>query len=127
MTFEETIKPVGLKTFDEQTLDRHFLLLTGRPGHFRDLVGWQEIANAMQHGRWSDGQLRLVQNGRFIDPRNYRYLKVLQAARLRQYLDEGATLTLSGADEVFPNVRTLAQSCEEHFRIAVSANVHAGC
>jgi ribosomal protein L16 Arg81 hydroxylase len=83
--------------------------------------------------RFSPDRLRLVQSGKPIPASAFTFVdddassaSSLDARKFERFLAHGATLSINKADELFPEVQTFAESCEEHFRIPVGVNLYAG-
>jgi len=133
MTFDEAIEPLTVSEFVARHLGTRYLLAKPGVPRFRELVRWDEINRALRHARFSADRLRLVQSGKTIPTSAYTFVdddasgaSSLNARRFEQFLAKGATLSINKVDELFPEVQTFAESCEEHFRIPVGVNLYAG-
>jgi len=133
MTFDEAIEPLTVSEFVDRHLGSRYLLL--RPGvpRFEHLIRWDEVNTALRHVRFSPQRLRLVQSGKTIPAGSYTFVdddasggSSLDARRFERLLASGATLSINKVDEMFPEVQTFAESCEEQFRIPVGVNLYAG-
>jgi hypothetical protein len=132
VTLEDVLMPLTTTEFVEKYLGQRHLLAKLRPGRFACLAHWSEINEGLRHARFSGDRLRIVQSGKDISRSAYLapgcsgHGLYVNARRLEALLAGGATLILNCADELFSGVQTLAESCEEFFRIPVSANLYAG-
>src|SRR5262249_49941110 len=133
MTFDEIIEPLTVRDFADTYLGARYLLTKPGKPRFKGLVPWDEINSALRHTRFSPHRLRVVQHAKTIPPDAYTFVdddasggSSLDARRLERFLANGATLSINKVDELFPEVQTPAESCEELFRIPVGVNLYAG-
>lgn len=133
MTFDEAIKPLSVQEFVDQYLGARYLLQKPRIPRFRTMVRWDEINYALDHIRFTPQRMRLVQNNKTIPATAYSFVdddasgaSALDARKFERFLANGATLSINKVDELFPEVQTFAESCEEQFRVPVGVNLYAG-
>jgi ribosomal protein L16 Arg81 hydroxylase len=133
MTFDEAIEPLTVPEFVARHLGTRYLLAKPGVPRFRGLVQWDEVNQALRHVRFSPQRLRLVQNGKTIPASAFTFVdddasggSSLDGRRFERFLANGATLSINKVDELFPEVQTFAESCENQFRIPVGVNLYAG-
>lgn len=133
MTFEEAIAPLTVPEFVAHHLGTRYLLAKPGVPRFRNLVRWDEVNHTLRHVRFSPDRLRLVQSGKTVPASAFTFVdddvssaSSIDARKFERFLANGATLSINKVDELFPEVQTFAESCEEQFRIPVGVNLYAG-
>lgn len=132
MTLADAVAPLGLDTFLEEYLGRKFVLMRGAPGRFSQLVTLRDLSTILSRLRLPDRErISLIKNGQTIDHDLYTYviaagIRFLRGADVSKQIAEGATLVVNQVEELFPEVRTLVESCEELVNIRPNANLYAG-
>lgn len=132
MTLAEVLAPIRVEEFQRSYLGQRYVVVKGGRGRFQSLLSWHELNEGLSRVRVNDGRVALVKNTQRIAPETYvqssqsgksQYL--IGPAVTRHVLD-GATLIVNQVDELFPEIRRLAESCEELFQVYVSGNLYAG-
>lgn len=131
MTFEDTVAPIAVGDFLERFLSRDLVIVPGHASKFSDLVPWGSLNEVLSSLRVAGTRIKLFKDGAAID--NARFLEdidnpsgtLLRSRETTQLLRDGATLIVNQADELFPALRTLLESCEDQFRIVANANLYA--
>lgn len=132
MTIDDVLSPLTLRDFADGYLGVNYLRVTHKPARFSGLATWSDLNRVLEHARFTAARLSVVQNATSVRPDVY--LKPtdesgswrVNTRRLEELLAGGATLIFNQVDEVFPEVRALAESCEEYFRVPVAVNLYAG-
>lgn len=126
------LSPLSLADFIGRYVGQQYVVVRGTPGKFRELITWDRLDQALASMRIADGRVSLVRNSRLID--RERFVRVSADQRVQYVIGpavsrlvaEGATLVVNQVDEIFPEVRALAESCEDVFNIYTAANLYAG-
>src|ERR1044071_7068721 len=111
MLFEDIIAPISKEEFGREYAGRQFLLLKPSGTRLDAFIRWTDVNYVLEHMRFSPRRLRVVQNGRTIDPDSYTVAdddpgdaQILDARRLERLLGAGASLVINMVDECFPAV-----------------------
>ncbi|MET9966846.1 cupin domain-containing protein [Streptomyces sp. NPDC006356] len=129
------IAPLEEDVFLRDHLGRHPLLLTGRPGRFGALFGWPDLNECLAASRVDPARMHLTRATRGVPVTSCaesvpqlaargRPLR-LRPDRVREALQEGATLVVDGVEELHPRLRTLVASVEQSLGTLVQANLYA--
>ena len=107
--------------------------MTGRPGRFSSLLPWRRLNDILEQARLEFPRIRLSSHGKVIPPESYSRLSTTNRGNsvsqllvhgIMKHLRTGATLVLSGVDELVPEIRDLATNMERELRIRVSVNAY---
>jgi ribosomal protein L16 Arg81 hydroxylase len=127
------LAPLEWSTFVEEFWGQRMLYVPASPDKFKDLFSWHELNEILANQRIESPRLRLVLNGREIDPRSYRRKpgiedngSVLRSAEMLQHLSAGATLILDELDAAVESVRAVVVGLESELRVSVHSNLYAG-
>lgn len=132
MTLEEALAPVGIDEFLGTYVGRQYALLRGTPGRFHNLLSWHELNEALERVRVNENRVSLVRQAKGIPRESYVQSSKSGSAQyligpaVVKHVADGATLVVNQVDELFPDIRRLAESCERIFQVYVSANLYAG-
>lgn len=132
MTLKQALAPVGIDEFLHTYVGRQYALLRGAAGRFHSLLSWQELNDALERVRVNENRVFLVRQAEGIPRESYVQSSKSGSAQyligpaLVRHISDGATLVVNQVEELFPNIRRLAESCERIFHIYVSANLYAG-
>ncbi|MFF7889732.1 JmjC domain-containing protein [Streptomyces sp. NPDC020794] len=129
------IAPLEEGEFLRDHLGRRPLLLMGRPGRFGALFGWADLNELLAASRVDPARMHLSRALQGVPvtscaeplpqlaPRG-RPLR-LRPDRVREALQEGATLAIDGVEEVNQRLRSLVASVEQSLGALVQANLYA--
>jgi hypothetical protein len=131
MKFADAIDPVGLQDFLERYLGQQWLLQPGTPGRYEPVLPWELLNSTLSRTRSAGNRMRLIRDGTPIEPARYctsddKYGLLLKTGPFHTCLAEGATLVYDAVDELFPEVRELAETAQEAVRCNVQVNLYAG-
>ncbi len=131
MTLAEAIDPVDVSQFLEQYVGQQWLLQAGPRDRFQHVLPWELLNSTLSRLRSAGNRLRLVRNGTAVEPARYctsddKYGALLKTGAFHACLAEGATLVVDAVDELFPDVRQLAETAQEAVRGNVQVNLYAG-
>lgn len=132
MTLEEALAPVSIDEFLRTYVGRQYALLRGTTGRFHSLLSWQTLNEALERVRVNENRVSLVRQAKSMPRESYVQSsksgnsQYLIGPAVVKHIADGATLIVNQVDELFPDVRRLAESCERIFQIYVSANLYAG-
>jgi hypothetical protein len=132
MTLSDVLAPMAFVDFLREYAGQRYAIIKGIPGRFRHLVRWSELNEALTHLRVEGERAFLIKNGTPLDPSSYQVAagsgggRLLNGSAVTRHIAAGATLVINKVDELLPDVRALAESCEEAFHIYVSTNLYAG-
>jgi ribosomal protein L16 Arg81 hydroxylase len=132
VTLGEVLTPLTIDSFLREHIGQGHVLMTGRPGRFKGLVSWQMLNEALSRLRVNDNRAFLVRDGQAIPRSSYVHtsatgkIEYLNSGALLNHISTGASLVVNQVDEILPEIRTLAESCEATFGIYVTANLYAG-
>jgi ribosomal protein L16 Arg81 hydroxylase len=125
--FEELIFPLSQGNFLSDFWKKSFLHLTGQAGRFRSLVTWSDINSLLEKDCLKPPDLRLYLEGKPIDPNRYMtHSGKLNAGGLIACLSQGASLIVDYLSNLAPNVRQLAEACEDALKASTNVNLYAG-
>jgi ribosomal protein L16 Arg81 hydroxylase len=132
MTLDNVIAPYDVTKFLSDYVGRQYLRIEGESGRFRHLLSWRDLNRSLACLRLGEGRVSLVRQGRSIPETSYiaqsrsgrsQYLIGPAVTRL---VAAGATLVVNQVDELFPEIKQLAESCERVFHIYTTVNLYAG-
>jgi ribosomal protein L16 Arg81 hydroxylase len=132
MTLAEVLAPMTVHDFLDSYLGRQWLLIRGDPNKFERLFSWTQLNEALSSLRADSERVHLVRAGRRIPRETYIHVSstgrasYLIGPAVVEHVKSGATLVVNQVEELFREVRTLAESCEDVCRIYVPANLYAG-
>ena len=120
----------GASAFIENSLGKEVVHGRGEATRFAGLVSWDDLNRALETHRLAPPRLALVNNGKNIPVERFtRAIGTqtwLDAGRLTALLGQGASLTFSFVDEVFPEVRRYADALAQALHAHVNVNLYAG-
>jgi ribosomal protein L16 Arg81 hydroxylase len=131
MTFAEAIDPIDRREFLERYLSQRWLLTIGARDRYEAVLPWALLNDTLSRMRSCGNRLRLVRDGRAIEPARYstsddKYGLLLKTGPFHACLADGATLVCDAVDELFPEVRELAETAQAAVRCNVQVNLYAG-
>jgi hypothetical protein len=132
----ELLAPMDPTNFLRATYGVRYAHVTGSPGRGGELFSWDTLNRVlllMRNHLGSPG-LRLIKAGKDISPGEYfgsfahgpDTVHREDWQKIQKALREGATLKLTGADELHEPIRELCRALEFELRSRVHANVYAG-
>jgi hypothetical protein len=133
MLLHDLLWPTTLESFLTETLDRRWLLIRGEDQKLSGLCGWSALDAELGKMRTRSGRVRLTKNGVAVPQQTIMtdaadpYGARLDVDVVERLLGDGATLVVDYVDELFPDLRALADSLERGVCAAVSANLYACC
>lgn len=122
----EMLAPVSLDQFFNDYWTRQFLHLAGPSDKFEELFSWDVLNHVLETHRFTSTRLRLVKAGADIEAARYLVNDVVDAARLKNELANGATLALNFCEEVHPPLKRFAVELGRLFHVHVNVNLYAG-
>lgn len=132
MTLEDALAPLSLDEFLHTYVGQQYLLLRGTAGRFHPLMSWDDLNGALERVRVNENRVSLVKQSKGVPRESYVETSKSGAAQyligpaLVKHVSDGATLIVNQIEELIPDIRRLAESCERVFQIYVSANLYAG-
>jgi ribosomal protein L16 Arg81 hydroxylase len=123
--FAQLISPLSEATFLSEFWKKSFLHLTGSSGRFGSLVTWSDINSLLEKDCLKPPDLRLYLEGKPIDPKRYMTRVGINAGGLIACLSQGATLIIDYLSNLSPNVRQLAETCEDALKASTNVNLYA--
>jgi ribosomal protein L16 Arg81 hydroxylase len=132
VTLAEALTPVGIEEFLRDYLGERYVLIKGHPKKFHHLVTWDRLDDVLSRVRVSDNRVFLVRQAQNVARESYVQTsrtgtaQYLRGHAVAKHVADGATLVVTQVDELIPQVRQLAESCEKTFQIYVAANLYAG-
>ena len=130
----DLVCPTPVDTFLRECYGRRFFRQPGLPERFEGLISWSALNRILEDHRLAPPRLRLARDGASLAEELYTRVvtsargpsySVLEPARLRNQLREGATLILDGVDQLHPPVRELAAALEREVGDRVQVNLYA--
>ena len=129
------IAPLEEDAFLRDHLGRRPLLVTGTPGRFGALFGWSDLNDVLASSRVDPARMHLARAAQGVPVTSCaesvpqlasrgRPLR-LRPDRLRDVLQDGATLAVDGVEELHPRLRNLVASVEQSLGTLVQANLYA--
>lgn len=132
MRLSSVLQPLGCKAFRERHLGQRFVVIPGPSNRFSSLVPWDDLNRELQRIRVGpDGhRVRLVRGGtdvhcdEFLGKRG-QWGRSLRVGRLERILSEGATLVLNSVEELFDELRALADDTMNTLERMAWCNLYA--
>ena len=128
--FDQVISPLSRDEFLSKFWGRSFVRLVGQRCRFASLLPWGDLNRILEHHHLKPPRLRLVRDGKNVDPLRYLALQNgiqrLRPASLVNCLSEGATLVLDAVEKFAPPVYEIAEAFEEALHASTTVNVYAG-
>jgi ribosomal protein L16 Arg81 hydroxylase len=125
--FEQIISPLSRAEFLSDFWKKSFLHLRGQADRFRSLVTWGDLNVLLETDCLKPPNLRLFLDGKPIDPNRYTTrVGKLNAGGLVACLAQGATLIVDHLSNLAPNIRQLAEACEDALEASTNVNLYAG-
>lgn len=131
MTLDEVLAPLTWQEFRDGHLGKQYLLSKDHPKRLKHLLCWNQLNEVLTHIRVSGKRVRLVKDGKDLPLQSYLVApghedgSILKSRECVRHLGEGATLVVNKVDELFDEVRRLAESCEDYVRQHVGVNLYA--
>ncbi|WP_324784290.1 JmjC domain-containing protein [Streptomyces sp. H51] len=136
MKFGDLLHPVSASEFLGETLGRESRLIRGAHGRFEHLLPWDTINEILSHHRFSDNsQISLAKNhtavchdvfnpeiSTFTVPGSTLRHRRVEAARLNDAVEHGATLQIKGIENLSDPIGRLADSIESEIRERVTVD-----
>ena len=127
--FDRVIAPLNRQAFLSEFWDKSFLRVVGQKGKFQYLLPWKELNTILEQCRLDAPRVRLVRDGKAIDPDLFLGTNLSRAkfkpVGLMNCLAEGATLIIDSVDELSPGVADLAETFQETLQSATFVNLYA--
>jgi ribosomal protein L16 Arg81 hydroxylase len=133
MNTVDILRPLTFEGFCRDHLAKTWALVNGVEGKFAELLQWSDVNRALETLRVRSHRVRLARNGDIIAPGMYLvdtdcpHGAAINATAVTRLIQDGATLVLDRADELFHPVRDLADDLEDRFHTRVATNLYAGC
>ena len=134
MTFDEIFAPMGAETFKRDFLGKRPLHLEGGSEKFKNVMNWGVLNRLLDMATvWSSHSLMLVLDKEKIAPQAYCTAApgrdggtVLRpdAAKVRAYLKQGATLVANDIDHLTPELNEFCRAMEAGLGGKVQANLY---
>lgn len=130
MDFDTVIAPLSRERFFADYWDKTFLFAKGKPGRFADVFSWDELNGLLEQQRLTPPLLKLMQEGRPLDPSVYSSpgwgnVPRVDPGRLIACLGGGATLVMACAEDLSQRVRRLSDALRDVFHAPNYANLYA--
>jgi ribosomal protein L16 Arg81 hydroxylase len=128
ISLNEVLSPLPEAQFFSDFWNIAFTHIAGGPAKFDSLFSWEELNRILEEHRLPPTRLRMVRNGRSIDPNTYLGKNDfrLKADGLLSQIDAGATLIINYVDEVSRPLRDFVAGLEKIFRTSINVNLYAG-
>jgi ribosomal protein L16 Arg81 hydroxylase len=124
---ERIISPMSAAEFLERFWEKHFSLGIGSAGRYCNLFSWNVLGWVLEEHRLPPSRLRLFRNGAYVHPSAYQDqpYSLLKTPELLRELQNGATLILDCAEEVYGPLRNFTSELQSFLKAPVYANLYA--
>lgn len=121
------VNPIPMETFFREYWTKQFLHIPGPPDKLAHLYSWDVLNRALEEHRFGSKRLALVRGGQGLDPPRYLSMGTGQvnASRLVQEFDGGATIIFNQCEETYPPLRELCVELERLFHVGILVNLYA--
>jgi ribosomal protein L16 Arg81 hydroxylase len=132
MDCRDVLSPLTVDGFRGDYWTSRYVVIPGTADKFDRLLTWEMVSDALQHTRFTPARLRLVRDGKKLDPAAYLRKparpdgSLVRTPELSALLADGATLVMDAVDELFAPIGALADHIEDLFHVDVGANLYAG-
>lgn len=127
----DLVSPLSVSEFLARHWTREFLHVPGHPDKFDSLFSWDVLNEVLECHRFGRSRLRIVREGRSVDPAVYQLPSKDQTCSVRarevsKLLRDGATLIVNAIDECHRPLRALVVQMEQLFKFNVNVNLYVG-
>jgi ribosomal protein L16 Arg81 hydroxylase len=127
----ELIQPLPASEFVERHWGARFAHVPAARGKFHHLFSWDVLNEILDLQRFGPMRMRLVREGRVIDPAQYQYSTreqqgITRTSAVKERLRAGATLVINDVEDCHRPLRERVAALEALFRARINVNLYAG-
>lgn len=122
ITFKNLLAPMSVDEFFRDNYERRPVHIAGHAEKFQQVFSWADLNGLIDMTTlWSERSVNLVLNGQAIDPRSFCKPGALRDGgptlrpvpeRIRELLEQGATIVLNLMERLSPGVAAVAEAIE---------------